>query len=143
MDVLQMWLEEIQMTDTKPTMPVEPECVTRMRRLKDDPTWDVEWTTLRYIDTLQAVIKRKDAEEMKMAMLVNIADEKRLDAERERDALRKDAERYRFIRKKALFDWDAVVLPKDFAYSEHAENAGLPEMTDEAIEAAMDEGSGK
>jgi hypothetical protein len=68
-------------------MPVEPECVTRMRRLKDDPTWDVEWTTLRYIDTLQAVIKRKDAEEMKMAMLVNIADEKRLDAERERDAL--------------------------------------------------------
>jgi hypothetical protein len=59
--------------------------------------------------------------------------------ERERDALRKDAERYRFIRKKAWFDWDAVVLPKDFAYSEHAENAGLPEMTDEAIDAAIKE----
>jgi len=43
-------------------MPVEPECVTRMRRLKDDPTWDIEWTTLRYIDALKAYAKRKDAE---------------------------------------------------------------------------------
>jgi hypothetical protein len=43
-------------------MPVEPECVTRMRRLKDDQTWDVEWTTLRYIDALKAYAQRKDAE---------------------------------------------------------------------------------
>jgi hypothetical protein len=35
MDVLQMWLEEIQMTDTKPTMPVEPECQYRIKPKPD------------------------------------------------------------------------------------------------------------
>jgi hypothetical protein len=57
-------------------------------------------------------------------------------AERERDALRKDAERYRWLRKPRN-EWQLKVFRSSFWQSLH--NRDL----DEAIDNAMDEGRGK
>jgi hypothetical protein len=37
-------------------VPDEPECVTKMRRLGDNPVWWTENTTLKYIDTLLTLL---------------------------------------------------------------------------------------
>ncbi len=112
----------------------------------DTPRTDAEFTDDYYIsgyvptefaqqlerELAEATRDASNQREKQSECLRELAEKTRLLVEAQ-----KDAERYRFIRKKAWFDWDAVVLPKDFAYSEHAENAGLPEMTDEAIDAAL------
>jgi hypothetical protein len=42
--------------DMRGELPEEPECVTKMRRLGDNPVWWTENTTLKYIDTLLTLL---------------------------------------------------------------------------------------
>lgn len=48
--------------DHEAEMPVEPECVVKMRRLSRGPFSEVEWATLDYIDSLKAYALRKSDE---------------------------------------------------------------------------------
>lgn len=43
-------------------VPVEPEQVTKMRRLSRGPFSEVEWTCIDYIDTLQSALRRVTVE---------------------------------------------------------------------------------
>ena len=49
-------LKELQSIKSQP-VPVEPVCVKKMRRLKNDPTWEVEWMTLGYIDRILSALQ--------------------------------------------------------------------------------------
>jgi hypothetical protein len=141
-------------------MPVEPVIIRRMR----DPLWcGIEPSELlAYIDALQAYAQRKEAvalskqaaidmlnrmndqlEQEKAALIAQLSDAVHLNdeqalrvykAERERDALRKDAERYRWITEM----WPLEITRLVHSFTVDATSVDVHK----AIDNAMDEGRG-